>query len=158
DGPELPEEEIDQFSLVVLAAAGYIPSSAIDARSRRGPRRVKIKEAQRERLWESGEIRPDNLTVIRMFLGEFAVKQDLDEVSEDTIDEFLHTRDSRRKKYLGHWLLAQAIDHATEPIIPIYHSARKRGLINPGAPAHPRSFVQLVLGPPRARKKYISQL
>jgi hypothetical protein len=158
EGPPLPETETYQFSLVVLASAGYIPSQAVDSRSRRGPKIVKVKDAQRQRLWESGEIRPDNLTVIRAFLGEFAVKQDLTDVNEGTIDEFLHTHDQDRKKYLGHWLLAHAIDHATEPVLPVYSLARRRGLINPHAPRHPRSFVQFVLGPPSARNKYISQL
>lgn len=158
DGPPLPEMESDQFSLVVLATAGYIPSSAVDSRKRLGPRIMKIKEEQRQRLWESGEIRPDNLIVIRAFLGEFAIKQDLTDVHPQTIDEFLYTKDMGRKKYLGHWLLAQAIDHATEPIIPVYRSARKAGLLNPEVPANPRGVVQTILGTPKARTRYISQL
>jgi hypothetical protein len=157
-GPPIPTTPEKQFETVVLAYAGAVPEHAIDV-TRRKPRIVPIMPEQRDRLWHSGELRAAGSdSIIRGFLASYTIEQNLSHLSESIIDEFLNTEVDERRRYLGHLLLAKAIEKATEPIDMKYRRAWKSSLIDPVLPAKSPSFVTVALGPPRRRYKIISQL
>jgi hypothetical protein len=128
-GPPLPETEQQQFEYAVWAASGYIPEQAINVRGNE-PKIVKMKPHQISRLHKS-EIRVGSEELLKDFLKDYVIKQDLSHVNGAIIDEFVSTSDWDRRRYLGRWLLAQASEVATEQFSQRFAQARKKGLINP---------------------------
>jgi hypothetical protein len=145
NGPEIPSDPADIFRRVVFAVARYIPDMAIDCDSYE-PRAVPISDQQKDRLWRSGELRVARPGVVRGFLGNYVAGQDLSHVADNKIDEFLHTNDTLRSRFLGQWLLAQATEVATEPISGQYQLAKKAGNIAPNLTGKSPSLVKNTLG------------
>jgi len=130
-GPELPEDADEQFRTVVFAAAGYIPQQTIGFGRFKKPIIRNLNDDQRNLLWQSGQLRIANLSCIRDFLLEYALAGDLSRMNESTIDEFLSTKNTSRKKELGSNLLAIAAYNAAEPVEDSYKESRKLHLIPP---------------------------
>jgi hypothetical protein len=156
-GPPLPLTEKEQFGVVIMACAGYIPDEAIDFAGVE-PQIVPLRQDQRDRLWKSGELRVASTQPIQNFLTEYILGQDISHVSESKIDEFLHTTDDERKRFLGHWLLAMATEKAAEPIDKLYRMAWRHGNINPTQSAKPPNTIQKNLGNVHRRDQLVSRL
>lgn len=141
DGPPLPRTEAERFRIVVMAVAGYIPDLAIDCHGYK-PEIVPITTEVRERLWKGKEMRVYRSGPVRKFMAEYVTSQDLSHVDEKHIEEFLHTDIEERRIFLGHWLLSQATEVATESLHEDYLDAHRRGKIVPGLTKKPENFVQ----------------
>lgn len=129
-GPEeLPETNDQRFGHIILACAGYLPRLAVDVRKDDPSEPVVMTNKMYERLQTSGEIAIRGQGNISNFIRSHLVLQNFSHVNESVIDEFLHTPNMNRKRYLGHWLLAIASEIATEPLEPIYHQALDSGLV-----------------------------
>ena len=157
EGPPLPQTPTERFLVTVLTTAGYVPDKAIDFTNRK-PRVVRMTDTSREMLWYSEQLRHGSTVVVRDFFARYALTQDLSDVKEGLIDEFLNTPNLDRRRQLGHWLLGKAIEHATEPIDSMYRIAWKAGLLNPKMPAKPRTLVKNRLGSPKKRESLLDQL
>lgn len=128
-GPPLPETSGEQFGIVVLAIAGYVPDRAISFYDGE-PEEVPLTHRQRQQLWEGGDFRTSSPDIVRNFLTDYTTKQSLTDVDERLIDEFLNTPNMQKRHHLGGVLLGLAIERATEPIDPFYRQAWKKGLIH----------------------------
>lgn len=150
-GPIIPDKEEDRLRAIILAAAGYIPDQAIAFNTRGDPEVVSLSRSIRKKLWYSGQVRVERPQAVRTFLAELALNQDLSDVNESTIDEFLGTADEKRRWELGNELLGRAVRRATEPINPDYVVAYKLHLL-PRNRAHNASrFVLSTLSMKRRR-------
>lgn len=129
-GPRLPETEQQQFEYAIWAATGYVPRFALDV-SGNNPKVVKMNREQISRL-HKGEIKVNSKDLLGDFIKDYLLNQDISHVDNKLVDEFVSTNDWSRKKFLGHWLLAQASEVATEHIDKPYREAHKMGLIIPG--------------------------
>jgi len=155
-GPELPVTAEQQFSYVVMAAAGYVPSEALDVRTRK-PKIVPIDQGLRNKLWQSGELKPSSLVPIQSFMKSYVLDQDFSHLHENMVDELLNTTNHERKQFLGHLLLAKVIEHAVEPLDTIYRRAHNQGLIYPGSPIKLPTFVSSALGRAKQRSKLVRE-
>ena len=156
-GPEfLPESQADRFGHIILACAGYMPRSAIDVTADDPATPVQMSSKIHERLQTSGEIVVRGQPNIANFIRKYLVIQDLSNINESVIDEFLSTNSIERKRYLGHWLLALASEIATEPVKPIYRQALDDGLIR--SKAKPESIVKSTFSGEKSRNKAIDDL
>lgn len=130
-GPILPEGTDEQFYTVVLASAGYVPPEAITFGRFGKPLTKKLEEEQRNQLWNSGQLRVGNAATVRDFMLAYTLERDFSGINESTIDEFLHTQDTNRRKELGGTLLAIAAYDAATPVKDIYKLSRKLHLLPP---------------------------
>jgi hypothetical protein len=156
-GPPIPDTAEEKFGLTVLLAAGYLPNGVIDFRKRKTFFR-QMRPDEKQRFWASGEMRIGSETHIRNFLTEYTLAQDISHVDDWTVDEFLYTEDPERKRFLGHWLLAQAIEKATEPISGLYEHALKKERLGADKPTKVASLVAVQLGNVRRRDTLLPQL
>lgn len=128
DGPPLPEIPQDQFGIVLLGVAGYIPTRAIKFNDGQ-PEEVPLTRQQRRLMWDRGDIGIGSTKAVKEFIIDYMTSQNLAEVNEKLVDEFLNTPNMQRRYRLGGELLQLAIKTAAEPIDPFYHKAWKKGLI-----------------------------
>lgn len=157
DGPPLPATGEERFRFAVMACAGYVPDTALDF-SGDSPQIVPIDHIQRNRLWQSGELKTASMDSVRKFMKEHVLKQDLWHLREYVIDEFLYTKDAERRYFLGNLLLAKAIEQASEPINPAYRIARDEGLIHPALPRKMPTFVNSAIGKAKRRQMLVQEL
>lgn len=141
EGPPLPETPAQKFGIAVLALAGYVPGEAILFK-RDGPHIVGLSDSQRNRLLKSGELRCPSPEIVRRFMLDYTLKQNLVEVNEKLVDEFLNTSDLDRRYNLGGSLLNLAIDKAVEPLDPFYRNAWKKGYIDRTSARKPQRLVR----------------
>ena len=158
EGPELPKTDSEKFRIVVLAAAGYIPEEAITFARRHTPRRVLLSAEQRLALGCNRQLRVGMKGKVQEFLLAYTLSQDLSNVNESTIDEFLNTADAARRQELGNTFLGLATYQATQPIKEMYHEAYKRELIPPENTRRASRFVLASLGLKRNRDKLHERL
>lgn len=154
DGVEqLPQTEQDKFGLTVLACAGYVSPYAIDVRSD-SPRLVKM--SQRTYDFVKGkrqlhvETRRDEVMRYRtqahakrrigLFFAEYAKRQDISDLDEGTVDQFLHTSSAKVRQRLGNVILGHAIEVAVDPVRPLYREALSAGLVRPNL-KHPMRVI-----------------
>lgn len=140
-GPPLPETRQQQFGIVVLASAGYVPERAISFRDGQ-PEEIYISKRQRQSLWSSGDLKIAASETIRRFLIDYTVSQDLTEIDEKLVDEFLNTPNMQKRYHLGGRLLQLAIEAAIEPIDPFYRIAWKKGLMPRESSSRPQRLVK----------------
>lgn len=158
EGPPLPQTTEERFRTVVLAHAGYIPDHALLMRRYLSPKVVRLTEPQRDQLWQEGHIRSGSPGEVRNFFAQYILVQDLTDISEITIEEFITTRDVARKRFLGNWLLAQAIERAAEPVNQTYREAWRNGRIPQTHPYKSLSFVAKALGQQRQRDHLVHKM
>jgi hypothetical protein len=142
EGPTLPRTSEERFGHIILACAGYVPTSAIDVRKGDPTKPVDLSNKMRRRLQTSGELDVRGQTNISTFIRKHLIYQDFSHVKESLIDEFVNTRDIDRRLYLGHLLLAIASEIAVEPIKPVYSQALQEGLI--AKPISPKKLPGVV--------------
>ena len=128
DGPDLPQTDDERFRTVVLAAAGYVPDRAVGFVGP-VPAIRRFTASQRERLWQTGQLRVGNPMSVRDFLLDYALRRDFIGINDSTIDEFLHTSSSVRRRELGTTLLAIAAYDAVSPVRLLYRSSRESHLL-----------------------------
>lgn len=140
-GPLLPDNDQDRFKICVLACAGYVARRAIDLTAHQEPQEVDLTEQDFDRYEIASRVcmeranKPGQVWVVRNTIGRFfaehALKQDIEHISDRVIDEFLHTACAQRAKELGNFMLAEAVEVAIDPVMPVYSIASRRNLINP---------------------------
>ncbi|HET9174115.1 MAG TPA: hypothetical protein VFN56_02425 [Candidatus Saccharimonadales bacterium] len=157
-GPPLPETDEAKFFTVLMAMA-CVPNQAIAFR-RGNPRIVTMTNTQRKRLYSFEHMRVNGQNIIRTFIGDYIVDQDIRGagLTNATIDEFIYTTSRFRRAQLGHYILGLATVLATEPLEDPYRQACKQNLIHPGFPRTAQRFTKFHLGPPEAREKLIPRL
>lgn len=157
-GPELPQNEADLFRAVVLTAAGYIPEYAIAFNYHQKPELKQLSPELRMRLWQKKQIRVAKLSEVQRYLRDYTYSQDLSDVNESTIDEFLHTKDQAKRWELGNDLIGRAVYRAAYPIKDIYKIAHKTELIPPDRARAASRFVLSSLGMRRHRGLIFDEL
>lgn len=179
EGPPIPEAEEEQFRIVILASAGYIPQQAINTRSgepevvnlnnnlsrqlRQTMRRaVPGDEAQHDPSAKNQVFHYRNLRYgyddVRKFLAQHTLEQPLPHLKESLIDEFLNTANDERRLYLGHLLLAKKVEVAAERVDEIYRQASRAHTLHPLMPSSPATFIKHKLGTPETRKGLFPRL
>lgn len=83
---------------------------------------------------------------MRDFFRHYVLEQDLTDVHEVKIEEFLLTRDQARKERLGRWLLGQAVSRRTDSVQYPYQELRRAGKLHPRMPAEASVLVMYKLG------------
>jgi len=158
-GPPLPETIEEQFSAVIMSVAGFIPEHGIAFQGHE-PRIAKLSPELRHRLQTSGEIKIGSIDVVRQFLRSYVLSRDIAEINtnELTIEEFITTKDSERRRVLGHNLLGLITNVATEHVDETYHQARQKELILPGLPGNIRRFTKSSLGSIGMRDRLVKDL
>jgi len=127
--PELPRWELQQFGLVVLCAAGYIPDRAISFNHVGVPRTIALDTMQRRQLWSPRRVHVENMPIVRRYLLEYVVARGLDVNSARTnINEFLAAKDVDDRLVMGQCLIEQACHEVSsqermEPLKLIYGEA-----------------------------------
>jgi len=94
---------------------------------------------------------------IREFFTDYALRKQPN-IKEIVIDEFLHTTNVEKKKYLGHLLLAKKSETAADAVERMYKVARKAGSLHPLMPSHPASLVKYKLGNVETREALFPKL
>jgi len=140
-GPELPSTIEERFRVAVLARAGYIPEHGLLLRGQLKPRIVRLSDRQRHLLIEGGQLRAGSVGETHAFIGRLALEQDLSDINETTIDEFLHSPDLVRRRMLGLWMLSQAINRTALPIAADYTRAWTEGRIPRTLPSKTYKFL-----------------
>lgn len=161
DWIDVPEGEDEQFGLIIPSVAGFIPELGVDLSTEEPVIRpftpselefMRIPDDERGYSYRHVTYRYEP---IRKFLTDYVVKQDLSHIEDVTIEEFLTTPDENTRRFLGHYLLAQAAEVAAEKIEPAYRINKKRGLLHPLVPAQPYRKIKYTLGSPLWQEVYI---
>ena len=153
-GPDIPEEEDEQFRLVVLAAAGYVPDEALTFDKHGDPMIVHMKTAQRERLWSDQQMKLWTPRKVRDFIQDYILGQDFSPVKQLTIEEFLTTPDEQKRWELGCTLLGYASLKATDSIKDTYKEARVSTYL---PPTRAQTAARFVLGTLSLKKDRTNQ-
>lgn len=157
-GPELPDNDATRFNLIVLSAAGYIPERAVAFKRNGKPYTRELSSELRNRLWERNKIRVDSSEILRNYLKEYSFSQDLSDVKESVIDEFLFTKNKVKRWELGNLLLANGVYKATMPVREVYENAYKAELIPSIRAKRVTKFVLESLNIERQRDHLINEL
>ena len=147
-GPEIPEDEDEQFQLVVLACAGLIPREGLDMTGDE-PKTVILTTAQRMVLSRPGKDKYGYQNMrfvhdpVQRFLSDYVLRRQLAHISQLMIEEFLDPRISeKRRRQLGHQLLSKQVEVATEAVRPLYEEAQADQILDPRVPHDPQEFVK----------------
>lgn len=155
-GPPLPATDQERFRVAVLARAGFIPQRGILLRGDKSPMEVILTNRQRNLLKSEGQIRSGSPGMTRTFLAGFVLAQDMSDIKESVIDELMHTHNQERKRLLGNFLLAEALQRTVEPVASDYRQAWSERKIPHNQPARPHRFLRLIIGSkPTEREKFM---
>ena len=149
----LPATESDKFGLTVLACAGYASRIAIDVRGDtpkevtmskdtydfvRGKKQLHVETRRnpvaRYRTQEYCKKK------IGRFFADYIRRQEIEDLDESIIDQFLHAANEQKRRRLGNVILGHALEVAVEPVEPKYHEALNAGLLRP-IKTHPIGVV-----------------
>jgi hypothetical protein len=150
-GPPIPSDKAKQFAAVILAFAGYIPEQGIDF-SGSSPRVVDLDHKQLADLRVMSEranfIHYKNFkfrhSAVRLFMQDYVLGQKIpeDKKLKATIENFLTTKDVKKRQWLGFLILSKVIETATDPICEQYAEIYRTGLLIPSAPKEPYKIVK----------------
>lgn len=157
-GPPLTEDVDEQFRMVVLATAGYMPDQALTLHADGRPRVVRIDQFDREYLWQNSQLKVWSTDIVRVFLRDYLLAQDFSQVKNSLLDEFLHTANPDRRFELGNNFLGIAANQATEHVKDTYKEANKSLLLPPGRSERASRFVLGALGLRRNRANTFTAL
>lgn len=143
-GPELPATEEDKFIYTVWACAGYIPEYGLDFPNGR-PIKKKLAPEHTTEL-RSGDLKPESLHRVRRFMRNHIAMQDLSEIQQGKIDEFMNARRTLQRLEAGNWILERLVGIATESIQASYKRARKKELLRPGIEPKLSEFILGLVG------------
>lgn len=149
----LPDNVQDKFALTILACAGYVSPFAIDVRGT-SPQLVRMSRVTYDFVKGRRQLYPEmrrdqNLGFrtqahakrrIGIFIAEYVKDQDISDVSEEVIDQFLHAPGQKTRRRMGNVILGKAIEVAVDPIRPIYQRALGEELLRP-VESHPMRVV-----------------
>jgi hypothetical protein len=125
-GPRQPATTKQLATTMLFGRAGYIPPDAIDFTGDRAKVRH-LTDEERRYLWESRQVRVATPGLVDKFLFRYAFSHEVDHIEERYRDEYLHTYNHERRIYLAHYLSAQLIERAVEPMQADYQVARRQG-------------------------------
>jgi hypothetical protein len=141
DEPDLPKTRDEQFRASVFGVARLVGSLGIDLRREDWWNPVEMTPAEyalvtdSTRMFTQDAYKPRGRRIrddVGRFYAAYALEQDLSHVSRKAIRQFLSTSDPARKKELGNWLLAEAIDVAVDPIKPAQRRVLERRPLQAG--------------------------
>lgn len=93
---------------------------------------------------------------VRDFLRDYVLRQSLDHLRGNKIDQFLNTSDQEKKARLGTWLLALAAGKAAHDVQPVYRQLKQENRLHPNMPTDARVLLWFKLGNPLQRASLIS--
>lgn len=64
------------------------------------------------------------------FFVRYALSRELTMVSERSIDEFLHSPNADRRRKLGNFILAEALNASVDGVAGEYRQLRKKGMVH----------------------------
>jgi hypothetical protein len=132
-GPEIGEGA-ELVKQIVFSAAGFVPRQGLQYDGRETAKVVDLSPETRLNLWRSGRIRMGNSVVVRDALLDAAFECGFDGINTTTIDEFLSTRDLKRRFELGSTMLSNALHEVTTPLSGVYRAVREQQQLPPEAP------------------------
>ena len=128
--PALPRWQLQQFGLVVLCAAGYIPDTALSFNEVGVPRYIDLTPERRSLLWSPKRVHVESPTLVQKYMLAFVVEHGLDrEAARQHIDEFLHMDELTDRLAMGQLLIEEACKEVTSqeqlaPLKAVYSEAR----------------------------------
>lgn len=143
DGVTLPFDEHENFIVLLLNAARYIPAQGMDF-SRRKPRIITLDEEMKRRLQLPGVIYNQERMEKRIgyYFGRYIVKYGLPSVKEITeVSQFLETTDELARLRLGNRIIRLASRAVIDPAESLYQSARAAGRLSPNSPKRALGFM-----------------
>lgn len=137
-GKRLPETLDEKFKVALQGCAGVASRWAIDLSRSRADRLVYMDDDTYERVASPDKLCPEDnyyafdKDIRRSHLADFfvgyALSRELTMVSRLVVDEFLHTRSEVRRRELGNFILAEALDASVDPIAAEHNQLKRRGL------------------------------
>lgn len=138
-GPVLPQTRDEKFEVAVKACAGVISRWAVDLR-RPDDDLLTYMDDQTfayvtdvQRLHYEQALRPRGALhrekTIGSFFMKYALEQDLGHISSSLIDEFLSTINESRKKEIGNFMLAEALDASLAPVLSMHRNLIMEGMV-----------------------------
>lgn len=156
-GPEIPSDEVDIFGRCVIACAGYVPDLVIDTKIGDYPFTRPAKTNELAFLRAKDKVDPFSrryirygYTPIREFFRDFALKQNISNVKNGLLDEFVNTTDTAKRIRIGQHLLWVVAEIATGEIRDTYSYLASRGLLHPAMPSDPKPLLKWKLGSPES--------
>ncbi len=152
-GPPIPEVGRDQLLLGVLAVAGYLPELAIDVtRSEDRDSKVVLDEAlyrqmtgPRSQRHDIGkQINAQRFARIGRFMMAEVLNQNIEEIDQSILDQFLETKDQELRLRLGRTIIDALIEQVTEPIEPIYAKAYRQNKLATTHIRRPSGIIKVV--------------
>lgn len=140
-GPYLPVTDEQRLRPVVMAAAGYIPEYAIAFDRESTPKIVPLSAHTRQNLWKRHAIKVEKPGDVRDFLAAYILRQDYNSFSGSVIDEFLNTKNERKRCELGNMILSYGLRQAVNPFSLDYKRAYKSELLPPTQNSNVGRFV-----------------
>lgn len=137
-GKRLPTTLDEKFKVAVKGCAGVASRWAIDLARPSSDQLVYMDDDTYNRVASPDKLCPEdnyydlNKDVRRSILADFfvryALRHELTMVSGLVVDEFLHTRHERRRRELGNFILAEALDATVDPIAAEHNQLKRQGL------------------------------
>lgn len=137
-GKRLPTTLDEKFKVAVQGCAGVASRWAIDLTRPSSNQMVYMDDDTYKRVASPDKLCPEdnyydhNKDVRRSILADFfvsyALSHELTMVSGLVVDEFLHTRNEMRRRELGNFILAEALDATVDPIAAEHNQLKRKGL------------------------------
>jgi hypothetical protein len=142
--PRLPIDDTERMRYIGFNLAGYL-DKGICFRSG-SPRAVTLTYRHRERLRNSGELITPNPGAVRNFLVSRIMDQSISDGYEGLEQEFYDAEQLKKKRLLGHQIVAAKIRLSTADFTEDYQDARRAGLLDPAAPERPSKLIHDFMG------------
>lgn len=143
-GPNLPPTPDEQFIYAIWACAEYIPRYGLDFPNGR-PIKKRL-TAEHVNALRGGDLKPESLHRVRRFMRNYIISQDLSNIPQNKIYDFIGDRRPIRRAEAGNWILERLVESATEPMRSSYKRARTKELLRPGIEPKLSEFVLNLVG------------
>lgn len=139
-GKRLPTTVDEKFKVAVKGCAGVASRWAIDLARPRADQLVYMDDDTYRRVASPDKLCPEDnyyafdKDIRRSHLADFfvryALSRELTMVSGSIVDEFLHTRNEARRRKLGNFILAEALDASVDPVALEHNQLRRSGIVS----------------------------
>jgi hypothetical protein len=156
-GPPRQSDPDTVFVGLTLTTAGYVHDHGIDLSSGEPVERpMEPREVEHLRATDGLGLRwfSYDYDAVRRFYERYALERGLGQVASAFLHEFIDpATNAERRRYLGHFILAQAVEGASDTVREPYKQALKSGLLHPGMPPAPHALIRYKLGPSERRAR-----
>lgn len=137
-GKRLPATLDEKFKVAVQGCAGVASRWAIDLARPSSDQLVYMDDDTYNRVASPDKLCPEDnyyafdkdvrRSLLADFFVRYALSHELTMISERVVDEFLHTRRAYRRRELGNFILAEALDASVDPIALEHNQLRHKGI------------------------------